>query len=356
MKEIISKIEQSVRAASKVYLYGAGIIAYGVRCALRELWQVEIAGHIVSSLGNDQQDFQGKPVLALADFPAHVSDALILIATPPEYQEEIAVLLQQHTDCRFILLDNDGQFALMSRYYQQIWKFRLVKDLPLASTFEIYMARSAQDKPLYENIELPSYIYPVQAGASIDTDHLSDMWHDDDGKNISPRNRDYSEMTVTYWAWKNRRADWQGICHYRRVLGLSDADYQVLAASDADVVLPLPYRCAGDASFQYRRYISSEDMELLYSVMDSHEQEILRRELSKPYLYNHNLLLARRDVFVDYCEHIFSILQRVDEAESVRPWRNDRHMGYLAEILTSAYFTSRANRLHIVHAPELWLV
>ena len=50
------------------------------------------------------------------------------------------------------------------------------------------------------------------------------------------------------------------------------------------------------------------------------------------------------------------MLMRVEEAEGKRPPRNDRHMGYLAEILTSAYFTSRADRLRVVHAPELWLV
>ena len=77
--------------------------------------------------------------------------------------------------------------------------------------------------------------------------------------------------------------------------------------------------------------------------------------MTKPYLYNHNLVLARQAVFADYCEHIFSVLFRVEEKESAYPPRNDRHMGYFAEILTSAYFTSRADRLNIIHAPEIWM-
>ena len=348
--------------AGTVYLYGAGIIAYNVRCALRTLWQVDIAAHIVSDPQPGDAAFEGIPVRSVRGLPAHLPDAVVLVATPPEYQQEIAATLREQTDCPFFLLDSWLQFELMGAYYRQEHGFSLCRDLPRKERkaahrlFEVCMARSAHDKPLRGNAALPPHVYPVQAGAALDDTHLPGILHDDDGENISHRNRDFSEMTVAYWAWKNRKAEWQGICHYRRVLGLSDADYQALAMGDADAVLPLPYLCAGDASFQYRRYISAGDMELLYSVLDHREQESLRRELAKPYVYNHNLLLARREVFADYCERVFSVLLRVEEAEGVRPWRNDRHMGYLAEILTSAYFTGRADSLHIVHAPELWLV
>ena len=163
-------------------------------------------------------------------------------------------------------------------------------------------------------------------------------------------------MTVAYWAWKNRRADYMGLCHYRRVLVLTEEDYAKIIAQDVDVVLGLPYLCKGDASFQYGRYISDEDMRLLYSVLTREEKLWLRKELSRLYLYNHNLFLAKEEVFMDYCECIFSILGRIEAKESARPWRNDRHMGYLAEILTSAYFTSRMGQLRVVHAPDLWLV
>ena len=360
METILTELEQSIKTASTVYLYGAGIIAYGVRCALRKLWQIGIAAHIVSALSEGQRDFQGKPVIALADFPAHLPGALILVATPPEYHAEIAAAIRRQTDCPFLLLGNHAQFALMGEYYRQAFHFRLIEGnrQMTSSSFEVYMARSSRDKTLHGKEQLPPYIHPVQAGAAMDSEHLPDMWHDDDGRNISHRNRDFSEMTVTYWAWQNREADWQGICHYRRILGLPEKRNTAFVVSEADAVLPLPYLCAGAVSFQYSRYVPAADMVLLRSVLTEEERAVLHRELGKTYIYNHNLLIARREVFADYCAHVFSVLWRIEEREKeLGQWpRNDRHMGYLAEILTSVYFSSRSGRMQILHAPELWLV
>lgn len=347
----------------RIYLYGAGIIAYGVREALRELWGAEAAAHIVTHLEGGQREFEGVPVLELKALPWQMPGSLIVVATPTEYQAEIAASLCRQTACPFLLLDNRLQFSLLGAFFRKRYGLRLLEDLPTAAAdgglpdIEIYMAHSSHDKILRETVQVPANVLPVQAGAVLDNVRLAGL-HDDEGENISERNRDFSELTVTYWAWQNRQAEWQGICHYRRVLGLGETDYRALAVSGADAVLPLPYLCPGNASFQYRRYVSEADMEMLCSVLDDGERQILERELDRPYLYNHNILLARRETFADYAGQLFSVLRRVEEHEKERgDWpRNDRHMGYLAEILTSVYFTSRAEELKIVHAPELWLV
>lgn len=44
------------------------------------------------------------------------------------------------------------------------------------------------------------------------------MLHDDEGDNISERNKTYCELTAQYWAWKNEEADYYGFFHYRRYL------------------------------------------------------------------------------------------------------------------------------------------
>lgn len=354
-------VDEAIRRAKRIYLYGAGIIAYGIREALRECYGVQIVAHIVTRRTSEETTYVGVPLQAVAELPAHLPGALILVATPSDYHAEIAETLRAATDARTIFLDERMQYALRKQHAKTVLGLELLEDLPHPASAKeqsiaVYMAKSSHDRALQRSYTLPSYIRPVQAGAALDSVQIPGILHDDEGENISTRNRDYSETTVTYWAWKHRHEDYLGICHYRRMLEVSSADVATIMASDVDAVLPLPYLCAGDASFQYRRYVSDANLALLRSVMTDEERAAFDAAMTLPYLYNHNMLIAKRAVFEDYGRRMFSILLRVDEKEAPKGWRNDRHMGYFAELLTSAYFTNRAKTLHIVHAPDLWLV
>lgn len=70
----------------------------------------------------------------------------------------------------------------------------------------------------------PLYV-PIRCGAALDGENLSGLPGDDTGENISEKKSNYSEFTVQYWVWKNLRADYVGLCHYRRFLSFSGGDY-----------------------------------------------------------------------------------------------------------------------------------
>lgn len=78
-------------------------------------------------------------------------------------------------------------------------------------------------------IDNPLYI-PVRCGATFDErteEEIGGMLGDDTGDNISEKRMSYCELTVQYWAWKNVKADYYGLCHYRRYLSFSPEQYPV---------------------------------------------------------------------------------------------------------------------------------
>ena len=75
-----------------------------------------------------------------------------------------------------------------------------------------------------ETIDNPLYI-PVRCGAVYDERENVTMLGDDTGDNISEKRNSFCELTVLYWAWKNVKADYYGLCHYRRYLSFSSVNY-----------------------------------------------------------------------------------------------------------------------------------
>lgn len=72
-------------------------------------------------------------------------------------------------------------------------------------------------------INNPLFI-PIRCGAAFDSATQARLIGDDTGDNISEKRLSFNEFTVIYWAWKNIRADYYGLCHYRRFLSFLDQD------------------------------------------------------------------------------------------------------------------------------------
>lgn len=88
-----------------------------------------------------------------------------------------------------------------------------------------------------ETIDNPLYI-PVRCGAVFDEREGVSMLGDDTGDNISEKRMTFCELTVQYWAWKNVKADYYGLCHYRRYLSFANQQFNVgLAGTVPDIYI-----------------------------------------------------------------------------------------------------------------------
>lgn len=213
---------------------------------------------------------------------------------------------------------------------------------------------------------IPPLLTPIQCGAEINT-IIPDTLPDNNGDNISSKNREYCELTAHYYAWKNVKADFYGFCHYRRFFGFnitSKYPYKVYGKpSDSDrlftynmkqlvgilseysVIAPCPEDMGMTAKDHYcsSKFHYEEDLELFLKILNEkypHISPYASAYLSQNKQYFCNMLIMDKRRFFEYCEMLFSILEQFDGQKNLHgDFNSDRTDGYLGEIFTGIYFT-----------------
>lgn len=356
-------IWKQIEEVKSFYIYGAQVVAYGVYTAIKEILGREPVAFLVSTINSNPEKIDNLSVIEInKDINA---SALIIVATPEIYHEDIREKLSVYNCTNLLYVDSHVEYLIMSRYFNKQGRFQLLEELPLLDfgTEDIgvamYMAKHYKDKSLKGKYYLPPWIKPIQVGSALTDQRITERL-DNTGDNISDKNYKYSELTAMYWAWKNSKDEYLGICHYRRILCLNMEDLRKVKQHDINVVLPLPFVCYPDTSGQYGRYISKEDqkmmMQALKEVSPDYYGQALKL-LKEQYLYNYNIFLADSDTFHNYCQWIFPILERAEElCEPSGIERRDRYIGYFAEVLTAIYFLYNKDNLKIVHGEKKWMV
>lgn len=352
-------------------IFGAQGYALGTYKAIKTLYPKRvITCFIVSSMGKNAPFLGDIPVREIADVSAEMNkedkDSLeIIIATPEDVQPEIEETLENYGFRHYSRLDSKRWGELMKLFHIKLNRFFPLSALPVGYNIpfmRIYMAKSCKDRPLRNSPILPEYMYPLQVGVEGTSVRIADL-ADNKGDNISAKNSNYSELTGLYWIWKNKLSlsgipegegrQYFGLAQYRRMFVFSDDDLLRLFDNDVDVVLPYPMPYEPNIHVHHERYLKEEDWNALLTALKELQPEYATyfpQVLEQQYLYNYNVILAKKPVLKEYCEWLFPILERTEELSKPKGCdRSDRYIGYMAETLETLYFINNTDRLNIVH-------
>lgn len=350
----------------KWYVYGAGIVAYNISLALEECSGLVPVNYIVSDKSAKSPFFSSEIIKTLQDITER-SDICILVATPSQYHQEILETLKQNKFNDIILVTDESDYEIMSHYHKKLNKFHLIEEyMPdndelfngHETDLKVYKAQSSKDRVLQQKYEFPDYVIPIYVGSALENHKPAGIITDNTGSNISQKNRTYSELTASYWVWKNTTHEYKGICHYRRMLPLTQQQIAGVAFNNIDVILSITICVSGYSLEQFGRYLNSKDYHAMLKAVKMVGGEIaecMEDILNSRYIYNYNMFIAKERVFDDYCEWIFSVLDNAEQLCDEKHDRKDRFMGYLGEVLTSLYFMYHSKDLKIVHTKKIWL-
>lgn len=352
----------------KKIIFGAQGYALGTYNALTTLYPEQgVECFLVSSLKGNASMLGGKPVVEVEPFSAGLSEDekkayLIYIATPDNIQDEITALLDGYGFSNFIKVDSVKWTELMEGLFKATGELTTLASLSSGDkkpVINYYMAKFYKDKALRNSIDLPAFIHPLQVGAALTDVRVSDLV-DCEGDNISNKNPNYCELTGLYWIWKNALCigedtddQYYGLCQYRRVFEFSDEDMGRLVENGVDVILPYPLPYEPNIHAHHERYIKDVDWKALLQALRELQPEYadaLDGVLEQRYLYNYNVILAKKKVLRDYCAWLFPILERIEELSVPKGAdRADRYIGYMGETLETLYFMYNAKWLNIAY-------
>lgn len=181
---------------------------------------------------------------------------------------------------------------------------------------------------------------PVNGGSKLcQPGSWAEKWlgRDDSDENVSDMNGELNELTSVYWAWKNydwTDVDFVGFNHYRRFF-----DPTVLrGAGKWDLLVGKPIRFNVNLLQQYSKAHSRSHIRRLAELVEKQlpgsgfREWLSSRELFAPC----NMLVARKDLFFDWCEFIFPFVFKLrGELKLKKNLYQHRAIAFLSERLTS---------------------
>lgn len=196
---------------------------------------------------------------------------------------------------------------------------------------------------------------PIQVGA--EGKKSLGYLQDNEGENISSKNKNYCELTGLYWAWKHLDADYMGLAHYRRHFALKvhgDKWASVLTSSqlenlmkDCDVVLPKPRNYYIETNYtQYVHAHHAEDLDFTREILAAKFPEYVPAYdayMKRTIGHRFNMFIMKRELFNEYCEWMFSILFELEGRLDISNYNayDARVFGFVSERLLDIWIETK---------------
>jgi len=182
---------------------------------------------------------------------------------------------------------------------------------------------------------------------------------DNTGDNISTMNPYFCELTGMYWMWRNLKADYLGLAHYRRHFcfrkkrGIDKEDGKwksVLNSKEAqmlcrqfDVVVPAKRHYmieTLDSHYAHTHY--KEHLEKTREIIKERYPQYLDsydRVLKRTSGYMFNMFLMRSDLVDEYCQFLFDVLFELDKKVDRSDYSSfqARYPGRIGEVLFNVW-------------------
>lgn len=224
----------------------------------------------------------------------------------------------------------------------------------------------------FNKLNLKGYI-PIQVGTSVSDIHLEYI-KDNQGDNISVKNKNFCELTGLYWIWKNDNSSKNiGIVHYRRYFvndflnnnDFLDVDDIESILKDYDMILPKKEIYGETAIEQYSKNSGFKTdfdkvrqiIEMLYpDYLDSYDKVMNNNKM-----YQYNMFICNKEIFNNYCKWLFDILFELEKNIDLTE-RNDyqkRIYGFISERLLNVWVSKNKMRIkeyNVINTDEKYLM
>lgn len=349
----------------EILIYGAGVMGSAVkRCLEGAPYYVRIRLFLVSSMLANPDNIDGIPVTDLAH-ASSFRDMLVLVALHEKNMEGALKQLNEagFHNCVPLSFDSDEWSDIRGNWLFHMGNLYGRDYLELGEALSkklcVYVVQNTADRLLAEQVPMRSFEISIQAGAAL-TDRRIAAVLDNQGENISEKNRKYCELTALYWIWKHGKSAYLGLSHYRRRFDISEQMAAGLPESDIDVVVTVPVLNINGVKQQYGSDHSGTDWDTCMKVV---------RELSPQYrkaadkigdgkcYYAYNMLIARREILNQYCEWLFPILFRCEKeiGEKADNYQ-ERYIGFLAERLMTIFLERHRDEFKLAIAKKHFIV